>query len=147
MHVGRLVAAAGAGAAAAWGVRLLLAERVPMRVEAVWVDTVLTKAEQKPLRGFGGRLYFFGPNNSQEPVKVEGPRGLTAEPHAPAGAPGFLRRGSDHRPGGAHAGRPRRVPAWARGAGAKAKPWGGGGLAPAGRPAWRRAKRGSAAFL
>ena len=35
MHVGRLVAAAGAGAAAAWGVRLLLAERVPMRVEAV----------------------------------------------------------------------------------------------------------------
>ncbi len=44
----------------------------PMRVEAVWVDTVLTKAGQKPLRGFGGRLYFFGPNNSQEPVKVEG---------------------------------------------------------------------------
>ena len=27
---------------------------------------------EKPLRGFGGRLYFFGPNNSQEPVKVDG---------------------------------------------------------------------------
>jgi hypothetical protein len=44
----------------------------PMRVEAVWVDTVLTKPDQKPMRGFGGRLYFFGPNNSQESAKVEG---------------------------------------------------------------------------
>ena len=44
----------------------------PMRVEAVWVDTVLSKGEQKPTRGFGGRLYFFGANNSQESVKVEG---------------------------------------------------------------------------
>ena len=44
----------------------------PMRVEAVWVDTILTKPDQKPMRGFGGRLYFFGPNNSQESAKVEG---------------------------------------------------------------------------
>jgi hypothetical protein len=44
----------------------------PMRVEAVWVDTVQTRGEQKPLRGFGGRLYFFGPNNSQDSVKVAG---------------------------------------------------------------------------
>jgi hypothetical protein len=44
----------------------------PLRVEAAWVDTVLTRAEEKPTRGFGGRLYFFGPNNSQEPVKVDG---------------------------------------------------------------------------
>jgi hypothetical protein len=44
----------------------------PMRVEAVWVDTVQTKGEQKPTRGFGGRLYFFGPNNSQDSVKVAG---------------------------------------------------------------------------
>jgi hypothetical protein len=44
----------------------------PMRVEAVWVDTVLTKGDQKPIRGFGGRLYFFGPNNSQDSVKVDG---------------------------------------------------------------------------
>jgi hypothetical protein len=44
----------------------------PMRVEAVWVDTVLTRPDQKPIRGFGGRLYFFGPNNSQESTKVEG---------------------------------------------------------------------------
>ena len=44
----------------------------PLRVEVVWVDTVLTKPDQKPMRGFGGRLYFFGPNNSQESVKVDG---------------------------------------------------------------------------
>jgi hypothetical protein len=44
----------------------------PMRVEAVWVDTVLTKGDQKPIRGFGGRLYFFGPDNSQDSVKVDG---------------------------------------------------------------------------
>lgn len=44
----------------------------PMRVEAVWIDTILTKPDQKPMRGFGGRLYFFGSNNSQESAKVEG---------------------------------------------------------------------------
>jgi hypothetical protein len=44
----------------------------PMRVEAAWVDTVLTKPDKAPMRGFGGRLYFFGPNNSQESVKVDG---------------------------------------------------------------------------
>jgi hypothetical protein len=44
----------------------------PMRVEAAWVDTVLSKPDEKPMRGFGGRLYFFGPNNSQESVKVDG---------------------------------------------------------------------------
>jgi hypothetical protein len=44
----------------------------PMRVETVWVDTVMTRNNEAPKRGFGGRLYFFGPNNSQEPVKVDG---------------------------------------------------------------------------
>ena len=44
----------------------------PLRVETTWVDTILTKPDEKPIRGFGGRLYFFGPHNSQEPVKVEG---------------------------------------------------------------------------
>ena len=44
----------------------------PMRVEAAWVDTVLTKPDKAPMRGFGGRLYFFGPNNNQESVKVDG---------------------------------------------------------------------------
>jgi hypothetical protein len=44
----------------------------PMRLEAAWVDTVLSKPDKAPMRGFGGRLYFFGPNNSQESVKVDG---------------------------------------------------------------------------
>jgi hypothetical protein len=44
----------------------------PMRVEAAWVDTVLSKPDKAPMRGFGGRLYFFGPNNSQDSVKVDG---------------------------------------------------------------------------
>jgi hypothetical protein len=44
----------------------------PLRVETSWIDTIHTKPNEKPVRGFGGRLYFFGPNNSQEPVKVEG---------------------------------------------------------------------------
>jgi hypothetical protein len=55
-----------------WGEGLDGRIEQPMRVEAVWVDTILTKPDQKPIRGFGGRLYFFGPNNSQESTKVEG---------------------------------------------------------------------------
>ncbi len=44
----------------------------PLRVDTVWTDTVMTKAGETPKRGFGGRLYFFGSDNAQEPVKVEG---------------------------------------------------------------------------
>lgn len=47
------------------------APQVPERIVATWADTTLTKAGQAPLRGFGGRLVFFG-RESDDPVRVEG---------------------------------------------------------------------------
>ena len=38
---------------------------------STWADTVLHKAGEKPVRGFGGRLVFFG-QESDEPVRVDG---------------------------------------------------------------------------
>ncbi|MCC6493011.1 MAG: hypothetical protein IT424_08315 [Pirellulales bacterium] len=45
--------------------------QIPTRVVATWADTTLTKAGEQPLRGFGGRLSFFG-RESEDPVRVEG---------------------------------------------------------------------------
>ena len=44
---------------------------VPARVVSTWTDTVLHRAGQKPMRGFGGRLVFFD-RDSEEPISVQG---------------------------------------------------------------------------
>ncbi len=43
----------------------------PVRVVAAWVDTTMSKQGQKPQRGFGGRLTFYGEDESK-PILVEG---------------------------------------------------------------------------
>ncbi|MGP8122425.1 MAG: hypothetical protein ACLP8B_18120, partial [Xanthobacteraceae bacterium] len=43
----------------------------PDRVIAMWTDTVLTRSDTPPVRGFGGRLMFYEGKN-ESPVKVEG---------------------------------------------------------------------------
>ena len=45
--------------------------KVPDRVVAVWSDSVLYKADRPPVRGFGGRLMFYG-REGDEPIKVDG---------------------------------------------------------------------------
>lgn len=44
----------------------------PGKVMAVWTDTVMNQAGQKPVRGFGGRLMFYGPAEGSKPIKVKG---------------------------------------------------------------------------
>jgi hypothetical protein len=44
---------------------------IPVRMVGTWTDTVLTKAGQKPQRGFGGRLMFYA-NNEEKPILVDG---------------------------------------------------------------------------
>jgi hypothetical protein len=63
---------------AAWDVRRAWTKeeekpepQVPTRIVATWTDTVLNKAGQKPLRGFGGRISFFN-RESDDPVRVDG---------------------------------------------------------------------------
>ncbi|MCI0332698.1 MAG: hypothetical protein L0228_05705 [Planctomycetes bacterium] len=46
-------------------------EGVPVRLVGAWTDTVLTKAGQKPQRGFGGRLMFYG-EKDEKPILVDG---------------------------------------------------------------------------
>lgn len=43
----------------------------PVRVVAVWTDTVMSRAGALPTRGFGGRLMFFA-DKQDKPIKVEG---------------------------------------------------------------------------
>ncbi len=43
----------------------------PDRVIASWTDTVMTKAGEPPVRGFGGRLMFYEGKN-EKPVKIDG---------------------------------------------------------------------------
>jgi hypothetical protein len=45
--------------------------RRPMRVVAMWSDTVLTTPGQTPVRGFGARLMFYA-LDKDEPIKVAG---------------------------------------------------------------------------
>ncbi len=42
----------------------------PVSIAAIWSDAVYTQAGQKPVRGFGGRLYFY--NEKHEAVPVDG---------------------------------------------------------------------------
>ncbi len=43
----------------------------PMKVISVWQDTVLHQDGAPPVRGFGGRVWFYGPGE-QKPICVEG---------------------------------------------------------------------------
>jgi hypothetical protein len=45
--------------------------QIPSRLVATWTETVLNKAGEKPLRGFGGRIAFFK-QASEDPVRVDG---------------------------------------------------------------------------
>lgn len=44
---------------------------IPDRILPVWTDTVLHQPNQPGVRGFGGRIYFYG-KESKEPVEVDG---------------------------------------------------------------------------
>jgi len=44
---------------------------IPDRILPVWTDTVLHQPNQPGVRGFGGRIYFYGKEN-KEPVEVDG---------------------------------------------------------------------------
>jgi hypothetical protein len=46
-------------------------EGIPLRVVGTWTDTVLHQPGQKPQRGFGGRLMFYG-RDEKEPILVDG---------------------------------------------------------------------------
>jgi hypothetical protein len=43
----------------------------PVRVVAIWTDTVMSRAGAVPTRGFGGRLMFFA-DKQDKPIKVQG---------------------------------------------------------------------------
>ena len=47
------------------------AKPVPERILPVWSDTVLHQTNQPGVRGFGGRVYFYGKENTA-PVEVDG---------------------------------------------------------------------------
>ncbi len=53
-----------------WGQNDDAIDQPPMRVTAIWTDTVMTTAGKTPMRGFGGRVMFYG--NGEEPIKVAG---------------------------------------------------------------------------
>jgi len=45
--------------------------QAPVKVVAMWTDTVAYQPSLTPQRGFGGRLMFYGPK-SEKPVRVDG---------------------------------------------------------------------------
>ncbi len=47
------------------------AKTVPDRILPVWTDSVLHQPSQPGVRGFGGRVYFYGKENT-EPIEVDG---------------------------------------------------------------------------
>jgi hypothetical protein len=44
----------------------------PLRLIAVWTDTVLHQPNKPAVRGFGGRITFYGNKESTEPIPVDG---------------------------------------------------------------------------
>lgn len=46
-------------------------EGIPVRMVGAWTDTVMTKPGEKPQRGFGGRVMFYG-EEGEEPIIVDG---------------------------------------------------------------------------
>jgi len=47
------------------------APQIPIRMVSSWTDTVLNKTNNKPQRGFGGRLTFFG-QDRESLIRVDG---------------------------------------------------------------------------
>lgn len=47
------------------------AKAIPDRILPVWTDSVLHQPSQPGVRGFGGRVYFYGKENT-DPVEVDG---------------------------------------------------------------------------
>ncbi len=43
----------------------------PGRLVGFWMETIRHKKGEQPLRGFGGRIYFYG-TDDEEPIEVEG---------------------------------------------------------------------------
>ena len=43
----------------------------PDKLIAVWNDTVLYQPNKPPVRGFGGRVFFYG-NEEDQPIRVDG---------------------------------------------------------------------------
>ena len=80
-HLFRLIAAATllAGGCAQFDIRNRIPWKIgtdgaierPMKVVALWSDTVMTVAGSKPMRGFGGRVMFYK-DETGKPVKVDG---------------------------------------------------------------------------
>ena len=46
-------------------------KEIPDRILPIWTDTVLHQPNQPGVRGFGGRIYFYGKEN-KDPVEVDG---------------------------------------------------------------------------
>lgn len=46
-------------------------QKPPMKVAAIWTDTILNQAGQPSMRGFGGRLMFYAVEGGK-PIKVQG---------------------------------------------------------------------------
>jgi hypothetical protein len=44
---------------------------IPVRIATIWSDAVLYKANEAPMRGFGGRLFFYDQKDDR-PIKVDG---------------------------------------------------------------------------
>lgn len=54
-----------------WRVGDVPSSKTPTKIVAVWTDAVLHQAGKPATRGFGGRLMFYGPDEST-PIKVDG---------------------------------------------------------------------------
>lgn len=46
-------------------------QKPPMKIAAIWTDTILNQAGQPSMRGFGGRLMFYAVEGGK-PIKVKG---------------------------------------------------------------------------
>lgn len=55
----------------AWPWQKDVAQAIPDRILPVWTDSVLHQPSQPGVRGFGGRIYFYGKENTN-PVEVDG---------------------------------------------------------------------------
>ena len=56
---------------ASWPWQKDVAKAIPERIVPVWTDSVLHQPSQPGVRGFGGRVYFYGKENTA-PVEVDG---------------------------------------------------------------------------
>ena len=45
---------------------------IPSRIVAMWTDTVMYQAAKPGVRGFGARIYFYGPDDEEKPIEVDG---------------------------------------------------------------------------